>query len=258
MRKCGKKNTSNSRHVAADINEIQSFGLLDDKLNLLKEGPPVSIPGTVETMADGGQQGTRSDCVTRLPVKTKIFWNRSRLNENAYTPAQLIDSLPFSANASAFLLVRSEDQSKILLVAFENSDELNPCPRTLFDSDWNPIYHQVISKSLFSQPCIQDDEIGFPAESFDNLPIKLANNGEWLMASPSRISHNFSLFHACANGSDYYFREIAVSPYYKMEDIAMSIDNDRQEMSVGFCQRIQNTSLKNVQVCNYSMKQGRV
>ncbi|MDP9040901.1 MAG: hypothetical protein M3N30_02905, partial [Bacteroidota bacterium] len=123
--------------------------------------------------------------------------------------------------------------------------------------DWNPIYHQIISHIQISQPCIQDEEIGFPAESFDNLPIKLANNGEWLMASPSRISLNFSLFHVCPNGSDYYFREIPISHFYKMEDIAMSINNEKQEMSVGLLSAYLNTSLKNVRIYNYSMTQGR-
>ncbi len=41
-----------------------------------------------------------------------------------------------------------------------------------------------------------------------------------------------------------------------MEDIAMSIDNDLQEMSVGLLSSYSNTTLKNVQVYNYSMKQG--
>jgi hypothetical protein len=253
-----RKEKPNSRHVAADIGEIQSFGLLDAKLNLLKEIPAVNVPGTQKQWLLAGNQGLDQIIITRSPGKTKILWTRIQANDNLYTAPRLIDSLPFSANASAFLLVRSEDQSKILLVAFENTDELvTHVHALLFDSDRNPIYHQVITEGLFSQPCIQDDEIGFPAESFDNLPIKLANNGEWMMVSPSRISRNFSLFHACPNGSDYNFREIPVSPYYKMEDIAMSIDNDQQQMSVGLLSAYSGSSFKNVQICNYSIKQGR-
>ena len=77
------------------------------------------------------------------------------------------------------------------------------------------------------------------------------------MVFPSRISHNFSLFHACPNGEDYFFKEIAVAPFYKMEDVSMSIDNERQEMIVGLLSAYRNTSLKNVQVFNYSMREGR-
>ena len=43
-----------------------------------------------------------------------------------------------------------------------------------------------------------------------------------------------------------------------MEDIAMSIDNERQEMSVGLLSGYSNTSMKNVQVCNYSMQKGNL
>jgi hypothetical protein len=77
------------------------------------------------------------------------------------------------------------------------------------------------------------------------------------MAAPSRMSRNFSLFHACANGTDYQFREIPISPYYQTEDVAMSIDNDLQEMSVGLLSGYPKTSLKNVQITNYSIAQGR-
>ncbi|MEJ0081448.1 MAG: hypothetical protein WDM78_11020 [Puia sp.] len=42
-----------------------------------------------------------------------------------------------------------------------------------------------------------------------------------------------------------------------MEDVSMSINNDRQELSVGLLSTYRNTSLKNVQVFNYSMREGR-
>jgi hypothetical protein len=252
-----RKQKSYDRRAAA-LYEIQSFGLLDAKLNLLKEIPAANGQGALKQWLVTDKKGLDQVILTRTGRKTRITCSRFSVNENIDRQTRLIDSLPFSAGPSGFLLVRSEDHSKILLVAFENTDEeFTRVHALLFDSDWNPIYHQVISHKLFSLPCIQEEEIGFPAESFDNLPIKLANNGEWLMASPSRISRNFSLFHACANGSDYYFREIPISAYYKMEDIAMSIDNDREEMSVGLLSGYSNTSFKNVQICNYSMRQGR-
>lgn len=250
-----QRQKSTSRGSKDRRNEIQSFGLYDTKLNLLSEFTPANIPGNLKQWLLAGSKGLDQIIITSRDGKTKIICSRYLPNQN--TSTRLLDSLPFSAGASSLLLVRSEDQSKILLVAFENSDpEFTRVHALLFDSDWNPIYHELISHSQLSQPCIQDEEIGFPAESFDNLPIKLANNGEWLMAFHSQISRNFSVFHARPNGTDYYFSEIPVSPIYKMEDIAMSINNDQQEMSVGILSGYLNTSLKNVQVCNYSMKQG--
>jgi hypothetical protein len=239
------------RHI-----EIQDFELFDNRLHLMSGQSPVYIPGAVKQWLMTGNQGL--DQVMSIPSgnNTKIFCNRYQSNQNA--DSRLIDSLPFSANASSILVVRSENQSFILLIAFENTDPESTFVHIhLFDSGWNTVYRTVISNIQFSQPCIQDDEIGFPSESFDNLPVKLANNGEWGMVFPSRISHHFSLFHACPNGQDYFFKEIAVAPFYKMEDISMSIDNDRQEMTIGLLSAYRNTSLKNVQVCNYSMREGR-
>jgi hypothetical protein len=247
-----------NRSAGPDISEMQSFRLFDAKLNLLREEVPVYFPGTVKQWLVAGKEGLDQIMIICSEKKTKILCSHFKTDENTDCQARFIDSLPFSSGGSGYLLVRSEDKSKILLIAFENADdEFTRVHALLFDSDWNPIYHQVFSDKLFSQPCIQDDEIGFPSESFDNLPVKLADNGEWLMAFPSRISQNFSLFHASSNGMDNNFREIPVSPYYKMEDIAMSIDNDQQEMSVGLLSAWANTSLKNVHICNYSMKEGK-
>ncbi|HET7002784.1 MAG TPA: hypothetical protein VFI33_15775 [Puia sp.] len=236
--------------------EIQDFELFDNRLYLLSEQSPVNIQGAVKQWLMTGTKGLDQVVSTPTVSSTRIFCNRYQANQNA--ESRLIDSLPFSANASSILLVRSENQSYILLVAFENTDPESTIVHVhLFDADWNPVYRKVISDVQFSQPCIQDDEIGFPSESFDNLPIKLANNGEWSMVFPSHISHNFSLFHACPNGEDYFFKEIPLAPFYKVEDVSMSIHNDRQEMSVGLLSAYRNTSLKNVQVCNYSMREGR-
>jgi hypothetical protein len=253
-----QKQENRNRHNRSERPELLGFELFDTKLNLVREEEPAYIPGTGKQWLMAGTNCLDQVMLTSSDKKTKLLCSRHYTDEQRQEQIRLVDSLPFSTNPSAFLLVRSEDHSKILFVAFENTDEvLTRVHVLLFDADWHPIYHQVISHSLFSQPCIQDDEIGFPGESFDNLPIKLANNGEWLMAGPSRISQNFSLFHACANGRDYQFREIPVSPFYKMEDVAMSIDNEKEEMSVGLLSGYLKTSLKNVRITNYSIAQGR-
>jgi hypothetical protein len=236
----------------------QSFILLDDKLRLIKETAVRYIPGAIKQWLIAGADDLDQVILTSADGKTKIVDNHYYLNENNASESRIIDSIPFTGNPSRFILVRSEDKSKILLLAFDNSEDiLTRVHILLLNADCSLIYHHVMAHELFSQPCIQDDEIGFVSESFDNLPVKLADNGEWLMASPSRYSRNYSLFHACPDGGEFTFREIKLSPNYRMEDIAMSINNDQQEMSVGFLSAYQNSELKSVQVCNYSMKQGR-
>jgi len=244
------------RHSQERKIEIQDFELYDNRLHLISEQSPVYIPGTMKQWLMTGNKGLDQVITITSGTSTRIFCNHYQSNQTA--DSRLIDSLPFPANASSILLVRSENQKFILLVAFENTDPESTFAHIhLFDSDWNPVYRKAISDIQLSQPCIQDDEIGFPSESFDNLPVKLANSGEWGMVFPSRISHHFSLFHACPNGEDYFFKQITVAPFYKTEDISMSIDNDRQEMTIGLLSSYRNTSLKNVQVCNYSMREGR-
>jgi hypothetical protein len=250
---------SNSLHENFQSADLKNFILLDSKLHTLTEYPAVHLKSTLKQWLYCDQEGLNQIIASNTREKTYIFCSRYRPDLTAGSSLMAVDSLPFSADASSLLLVRSEDQSKILLVAFENSDSaLTRVHALLFNADWTSVYHRIIAHEQFAQPCIQDDPIGFPGESFDDLPIKLANNGEWLMVAPSRISCNFSIFHVGPLGSQYYFHEIPLSPFYSMEDIAMSVDNEQQAMSVGLLSSFSNSSLKNVQVFQYSMKEGKI
>jgi hypothetical protein len=253
-----KQIKSNYRRGTNEGSYQQSFRLLDAKLHLIKEIAAYRMPGVIKQWLVSGSRGLDQILMVRNGNKTTIIDHHFPLDESRETESRILDSLPFSANPSRFILVRSEDQSKILLIAFENVDtDFSRLHALLFNADWSPVYRQVISHESFSQPFIQDEEIGFASESFDNLPVKLANNGEWVMVSSSCISRNFTLFHADANGIDYVVREIPLSPYYKMEDVAMTIIRNQEQISVGFLSAYQNGDLKSVQVCNYAMKQER-
>ena len=249
---------NNNRHSKPPGRELQGFELYDARLRLIREDQPLVLPGTRKQWLVTGKNCLDQLMITSAEGKTRLICSRYYTDGQKEKQIRLLDSLPLTMDPSAFLLIRSQDHSKILILAFDNSDDWTTrAYALLFDSDWHALYHQLIGHALFSQPCIQDDEIGFPGESFDNLPIKLANNGEWLMAAPSRTSQNFSLLHACANGTDYQIREIPISPYYHPEDVAMSIDNTLQKMSVGVLSSYPKTSFKNVQITNYSIAEGR-
>jgi hypothetical protein len=190
--------------------------------------------------------------------KTLLYINRYTANAEPESSSRLIDSLTFTAPGTSFLLARSEDLSKIILIGFEYGHAFSPRLHCiLFDDDWKTIYHSTMEHPYFTQPCIQDDDVSFPAESFDNLPVKLANSGDWLMASASRTNRNYLLFHMYNDGKSLYYQEIPLSPYYTVEDVAMSIDNAQRGMSVGLLSRYRNTSLKNVEVSHYSLTQTR-
>lgn len=247
-----------TRHGSDFVLEGQRFAVYDERLNFIREMPALKVPGTIRQYLLTGKYFFDQLILCPAGGKTKVVINRYPADNASEIKSRLVDSFPFSAPGSRFLLVRSEDRSKVLLVGFEISSEGVPRLHTiLFDEGWNILYHTILEHPYFTQPCIQDDFVSLPAESFDNLPIKLANNGQWLMASPSITSLNYLLFHIYGDGKSFYYQEIPLSPLYNMEDIAMSMDNERQEMSIGLLSRYRNTSLKNVQVSHYSLTRNR-
>jgi|SRR6185312_14485211 len=249
---------TDKHHESGFILTSQSFSAYDDRLNFIKEIPALKIPGTIKEYLMAGKTFFDQLVLSASGGKTYIYINCYDANAAAESSSRLIDSFSFSAPGTSFLLARSEDLSKIILIGFEPGHSFSPRLHTiLLNNDWKVIYHSVLEHPYFTQPCIQDDDVSFPAESFDNLPVKLANNGEWLMASASRTNRNYLLFHIYNDGKSFYYQEIQLSPFYSMEDIAMSIDNVHQGMSVGLLSRYRNTSLKNVEVTHYSMTQTR-
>ena len=247
-----------TRHSTDYQLEGQRFAIFDNRLNFTKEIPALRIAWTMKQYLVSASSSFEQLILAGAPGKTNLFVNHYDENTNPESSSRLVDSFPFSAQATSFILARSEDLSKNLLIGFEFRPSLSPrIHAILFDADWKILYHRIFDHPYFTQPCIQDDFISFPAESFDNLPIKLANNGDWMMASSSRTNNNYLLFHFYKDGKSFYYQELPLSPYYSMEDIAMSINNDQQEMSVGMLSRYRNTTIKNVQVSHYSMARNK-
>ncbi|HVY75247.1 MAG TPA: hypothetical protein VG890_10475 [Puia sp.] len=236
----------------------QSFIAYDERLNPVKEIVAPDRKGIIKEYLVAGKDHFDQLVLSAVDGGTGIFVNRySAGTDNDYL-SMSVDRLPFTVNPSGVLLIRSADLSRVLLLAFEPGEMPEQRLHTiLFNADWKMIYHTVIEHPYFSQPCIQDDDIAFPGESFDNLPVKLANDGSWFMASPSRTNRNFLFFHIGPNGTNIEYREIPLSPGYTMEDIAMSIDNEQQSMSVGLLSGYRHTTLKSVAVTRYSMTNDR-
>jgi hypothetical protein len=84
--------------------------------------------------------------------------------------------------------------------------------------------------------------------------VKLANNGEWLMMSPSRKDHNFLLFHFSATDTAVVWKGILLPGTSEMEDVCLSIDNVNGEVVAGILSTFHYSSLKNVEVVHYSME----
>jgi hypothetical protein len=148
--------------------------------------------------------------------------------------------------------VASADKTKALLLGFESLPSSAPrLHAMIFDDNWKKISYHVFEHPFITQPFIQDDFFCFPSAA-NNAPVQLANNGEWLMASPSRTNHNFLLFHFDGITNAVAYKEIVLPPLYKMEDIALSVNNEKGEAIAGILSSYRQTVHKNVHVTHYS------
>jgi hypothetical protein len=183
-----------------------------------------------------------------------VWLQRYEADGKATEPGRSIGSFAFDEPGNSFMLVRSEDRSRILLVGFEFLSSSAPRIHTLlFDQDWQLLTERVYKHPFITQPMIQDDYTSFPLEDFNNAPVKLANNGEWLMMSPSRKDHNFLLFHFSAMDTAVACKSILLPGTSEMEDVCLSVDNYNGEAVAGVLSTFHYSTLKNVQVVHYSM-----
>lgn len=190
---------------------------------------------------------------------TNIFLQRYEANGRPVDKGRVIGQFPFAESGNSFLLIRSEDRSKILLLGFQSmSNSPMRLHALLFDQDWRPYYYRIFQHPWITQPFIQDEFTGYPLEDFDKGAIKLANNGQWLMASPSRTNRNYLLFHFCGSDSSFSSREIRLPASSSMEDVDIAINNQSAEAYAGILSNFRFAALKNVQVVHYSMNSGEI
>src|SRR5882757_8717689 len=188
--------------------------------------------------------------------KTTLYLQRYEPDGTLVEKGRILDSLPFNESGNSWLLVRSEDQGLILLLGFQSITSYPPkLHALLFDQDWKLLSKRVYAHAYITQPFIQDDFTNYPLEDFTNSPVKLANNGQWLMTSPSRTNSNFLLFHFNAADTGLSFKEIELPMESGMEDVNLSIDNQREEATAAVLSTFHYDVLKNVRVVHYSMKQ---
>jgi hypothetical protein len=167
---------------------------------------------------------------------------------------RIVGVFPFYEPGNSFVLVRSEDRGRILLIAFESLSSSSPkLHAMLFDADWQLVSSRVYQHPYITQPTIQDDYTSYPLEDFNKGTLKLANNGEWLMMAPSRTNSNFLLFHFSGMDTAVVCKEIRLPLTSAMEDADLSVNNERGEAVAGVLSDFHYSTLKNVEVVHYSM-----
>jgi hypothetical protein len=236
--------------------EEEAFEVYDARMNLVNT--VASFTGSESALKEYFVSGSEHfDQLVLLAVGhgTSFFVRRYGPGGEGVDGGREVGSFPFQQGGNNFLLIRSEDRTKILLLGFE---PVMDAPQTvhalLFDQDWRQLYYRVYEHPYFTQPLIQDDFISYPIEHYDNEPIKLGNDGQWLMVSPSRTNQDYLLFQFCGREKCVSYREIALPASGTMEDLSLSLDNGGGEALVGVVSRFHYSTLKNVQVVHYSLE----
>jgi hypothetical protein len=234
-----------------------SFDIYDTRMNIVNIVPPSVIADSIiKVYFVPGNKYFDQLILSGSSKNTILSVKRYTPDGRLFKEGKLSASFPFTEQGNSFLLVRSEDKEKILLIGFESIFSSSPRLHAIvFDQDWHQLFTTTYTHPFFTQPLIQDDFFSYPIEHFNNGPVKLANSGQWLMASPSRTSKDFLLFHFCDTTNGFSYKEIQLPPSSEMQDVALSVDNVKGEAFAGILSAWNYTTLKNVHVTHYSMEQ---
>jgi hypothetical protein len=235
------------------MKEEQSFNIFDTRLQLLYTVPAAAVTAsTLKKYLVCGNRFFDELILIANGRQTQVKLRRYTASGELLADS-IIGSFPFAEPGHRFIMAAAADKSKTLLLGFESVPSSAPRLHAMvFDDNWHTISSVVYEHPFITQPFIQDDFFCLPANGFNNAPVQLANNGEWLMASPGRSNHNFLLFHFNGKSKALSFKEIVLPPLYKMEDLALALNNEKGEALAGILSRWRQTPYKNVHVTRYS------
>jgi hypothetical protein len=233
----------------------QGFDVYDTRLKTISHIQNFMIPANAsKEYLIAGKEYFDKMLLLQNGNSTNITVQRFLQDGSQYSPNKTIGNLPFNEQGNSFLLIRSEDKSKIMLLCFESVPSSSPnLHAILFNENWERLSYKIFRHPFITQPFIQDDFTSYPIEYFCNQPVKLANNGQWLMAAPSRTNNNFLLFHFCDDGNDFSYKEIALPTSTELDDVALTINNEKGDAFAGLLSKFHYPTLKNVEVVHYSM-----
>jgi len=236
-----------------------NFEIYDDRMNPVTSVPFAVSNDVIKEYFIPGEEYFDQLLFLKDNSRTIVLLNRFAPDGNTVTTNDTLASFPARMKYSNFLLVRSEDKSKILLLGFETiADSLPTLHSFLYDKNWILLNKTIYANANISQPYVQYDLVDYPLEHFSNTAIKLANSGEWLMTVPSGINHNFLLFHFNGLNETFVYREIKLPSSVSPEEIIMSLDNTKQEASTGILSRMRYESVKNVRIAHYLLPDHRI
>lgn len=252
---------SRSRKTAEpwiDDKELK-FEIYDDRVKLVKTIPSFISENIIKEYFVPGDEYFDQLFFSPGGQKIAVLLNRYTAGGDIIRNGDTLCELPGKMKCGDFLLIRSQDRNKMLLLAFETVAESFPKLHSfLYDKNWNLLHHTVYTNRNISKPFVQYDLIDYPLEHFNSNPIKLNNNGEWLMAVSSRINQNYLLFHFSGTNEEFVSKEIKLSPVLSVEEIVLSSDNEKQVAFAGILSRVRNPAVKDVRMIHYSLAERKI
>lgn len=250
-----KKKNRLKKNTESWINDKDpGFDIYDSRMNLIKN-ITASISDTIlKEYFVAGDRHMDQLLFTHQKDSTVVLLNRYSDDGEKDSVVSLIGSFPGNMKGGDFLLVRSQDKNKILLLGFETvPDTAMKLHSFLFDKNWTLLHHQLIQDRHITQPFIQYDFIDYPLEHFTNCPVKLANNGEWLMLSSTIVNQGSLLFHFTDTSRRFEMRTIRVPKNSSIQDVCLSLNNEKREVMAGVLSQFRSPLAKSVRMLHYSL-----
>ena len=231
-----------------------SLEVYDARMNLLRSIPSLLSNDLIKEYFVAGDEYL--DQLLLLPgmEKTLAVVNRYTADGTLAANVDTVGNFPSGMKCGDFLLIRSQDKNKILLLGFQPIPESPPALHALlFDKNWRLIHQAVYSNNYISKPLVQYDVIDYPLEDYSSAPIKLGNDGGWLMTAASNTNRNYLLLHFRGLDDSFIFKELKIPASTSIEETGLYLSNENQEGFVGILSRVRVAAVKNVRVANYSL-----
>ena len=256
--KSKKKNSFKKSAEPWKNDKDHSFEIYDARMNLVNIIATSVSDRPLKKYFVAGIEYFDQLTLTKINHKTTALLTRYTADGSIIHDMVTLASFPENMNGNDFLLVQSQDRTKILLLGFEPVEESSPrLHALLYDKEWRGISQTICKDKNISQPYIQYDFINYPLTHFDNSPVKLANSGEWLMVSPSGATGNYLLFHFNGIDSSFLYKQIKLQVNARVSDLVLSLDDKSNEAFVGIMLNTRSRSVKNVILSHYAISQCR-
>lgn len=235
-----------------------SFEVYNERMNKIKTLPSFIAGNTIkEYFFVGNNYLDQLEFINDGGIKISI--TRYTPDGNIVYSGKQLTVFKGNIRGDDFLFLRSQDKSKNFLLAFEaNKDELPKLHTFLYDNNWNVLFENVYEDHNLTQPFVQYDFINYPSEFFDNAPAKLANNGDWLMLSPSRENNNYRLFHFHNIDSSITYNEIKLNKNAIVENLSLSLNNKEGEAFAGVLTNTKYEAVKKAHIAHYILSECRL